>query len=128
MRLDTTSKSWGVSNLNGLEDALAWRDSRGGALFWLSHEEEFPLLAIRISGESADVSFFPKEGHPGFRCLGGEGLPRDQNTSFVFEGCDPTTGEDTPNEFVVSLETASSVAIEFFRKKRMSDNVPWFEL
>lgn len=98
-------------------------------MFWLRQEgAEYPCLAIRTSGKFADVHFFPEVGHPGFRCVGGEGLPEDGETTLVFEGCDPSSGEATPNRFVVPFETAVSIAIDFFRTGRMSDTVPWFEL
>src|SRR5579862_4714393 len=38
---------------------------------------EYPTLAIRISGQVADVTYFPNGDHSGFRCLGGEGLSND---------------------------------------------------
>jgi hypothetical protein len=90
--------------------------------------ERYPELGIRISGESADIHYFPEDGHPGFRCVGGEGLPQGGMTTLVYEGSDPGTGEDTPNEFVVSLATVGLVAKEFFLSKRMSNLVSWFEL
>lgn len=128
MRTDGYGRTWQVDDVADLERALAWRDSRGGALFWLSHEQEFPSLAIRVSDHLADVHFFPEDGHAGFRCLGGEGLPPDGTAKLVFEGCDPGDGEETPNKFIVSLEAAVSVATEFFRRKPMSGDVSWFEL
>jgi hypothetical protein len=81
-----------------------------------------------VSGDVSDVTFFPADGHPGFRCLGGEGLPKGGFTTFVFQGCDPGRGEDVPNEFVVPFSTALLVAKTFFRDKRMSDGVGWYEL
>src|SRR5262249_4186533 len=112
-------RSWEVKDVKGLEDALAWRDARGGTEFWLSHDEEkYPVLAMRVTGELADVTFFPEEGHPGFRCLGGKGLTKGGSTTLGFEGCAPATGEDAPNEFVVPFETAYSIAMEFFQRKQ----------
>ena len=112
-----------------LSAALAWRDDRGGGFFWLTPAEgEYPALAIRVSGGVADVHCFPRDGHPGFRCLGGDGLPEDGLTTLVYQGADPATGEQTPNEFVVSFETACAIAREFFRTERMWDEVSWFEL
>jgi hypothetical protein len=85
-------------------------------------------LAIRVSGDLADVHFFPRDGHPGFRCLGSEGMPDVGSMRFVFQGCDPAYGEDTPNEFVVTLRTAKSIASEFLRSKRTAGHESWFEL
>ena len=129
MQVETSYRSWQVNDVNGLQDVLAWRDNRGGAQFWLSDElVKYPVLAIRVTGELTNVFFFPKEGHPGFRCVGGEGLPKNESTTFVFDGCDPWTGEDSPNEFVVPLKTACSIAAEFLWKKEMSKAVSWLEL
>jgi len=90
--------------------------------------QNYPVLAIRVTGELADVTFLPEQGHPGCRCLGGEGLPRHASTMLVFNGCDPADGEETANKFVVPFETACSVAMDFFQKKQMSEAVAWFEL
>ena len=129
MRVQGYHRAWQVEDIKALEDALAWRDSRGGARFWLAHnDQKYPALAIRVTGDVADVHFFPEEGHPGFRCLGGEGLLKGGWTVLVFQGCDPGTGEETPNEFVVPFKTACSIAREFFSRKQMSDTVSWFEL
>ena len=129
MRIDGYyGRTWQVDDDADLDRALACRDSLGGGAFWLSRDGGFPLLAIRLSGDIADVHFFLEEGHSGFRCLGGEGLIEGGSRKLVFEGCDPGDGEETPNEFVIPLETAASVAKEFLRSGRMSDAVSWFEL
>src|SRR5262249_52007006 len=118
-----------VHDEKSLDKALAWRDERGGALFWITaNAETYPQLGIRVSGDFADIHYFPREGHPGFRCLGGEGLPKNGFTKLVYEGCDPASGEDEPNEFVVPFKTARTVAKDFFRTKRMSKAEKWFDL
>jgi hypothetical protein len=129
VRVDASHRSWQVSDGDGLRAVLAWRDKRGGAQFWLSEElEKYPVLAITVTSEVAHVIYFPREGHAGFRCLGGQGLPKDGSTTFFFDRCDPATGEEAPNEFVVPLETARSIAAEFLRTKQMSEVVSWLEL
>jgi hypothetical protein len=112
-----------------LEAALAWRDDRGGSIFWLTPADAlYPALAIRVSGALADAHYLPRDGHPGLRCLGGDGLPEGGLTRLVYQGCDPATGEETPNEFIVPFQTMRSVAREFFHSNRMSGVVAWFEL
>jgi hypothetical protein len=129
VRVDAYHRTWQVRDANGLHDVLTWRDKRGGARFFLSEDvDQYPMLAITITGELADVMFFLEEGHPGFRCLGGQGLSKDGSTTFVFDGCDPWTGEDSPNEFVVSLNSAYLIAAEFLQRKRMSEAESWLEL
>ena len=129
MRVDRCGRTWQVADDKSLDAALASRDDRGGGMFWLTPEpERYPTLALRVSGEVADVHYFPWDGHPGFRCLGGDGLPNGGSTTLVYEGCDPATGEETPNEFVIPFETALAIAKEFFRTKQMSAAVSWFEL
>jgi hypothetical protein len=118
-----------VADDNSLDAALAWRDDRGGGIFWLtSDEEQYPVLAIRVSGDVADVHYFPRDRHPGFRCLGGDGLPAGGLTTLVYRGSDPASGEQTPNEFVVPFETARAIAREFFHTKQMPKAASWFEL
>jgi hypothetical protein len=129
MRIGGYRKMWQVSDAESLATALTWRDAVGGGIFWLSpDDEEFPTLSVRVSGEVADVHYFPYEGHPGYRCLGGESLPEGGMTTFVYEGAGPSTGEETPNEFVVSFETARSLAAEFFHTAKKPECVKWFEL
>lgn len=129
MRIDRYSEKLHVADDKSLDAALAWRDDRGDGMFWLGpDEDQYPALAIRASGEVADVHYFPCDGHPGFRCLGGNGLPDGGLTTLVYQGCDPATGEESPNEFVVSFETARALAREFFRTGQMSPTVSWFEL
>jgi hypothetical protein len=128
LQVDADCQTWQVKDDKSLEAALSWRDDRGGGMFWLTHDEKYPELAIRVSGDVADVHYFPREGHPGFRYLGGEGLPDGGMTTLVYQGCDPGTGEETPNKFIIPFVTARAVAMEFFHTKRMSEAGPWFEL
>lgn len=105
MRVEQCRQSWQVTNVKELVAALASRDDKGGALFYITPDNQrYPSLAIRVAKDYADVHYFPYDGHPGFRCLGGQGLPEDGWTSFVYQGCDPGTGEKTPNEFIVRFE------------------------
>lgn len=73
---DGYRNNWQVKSDKSLIAALEWRDDRGGAQFWLTPDEQkYPALAIRVSGDLADVHYFPQEGHPGFRGRDGHGLP-----------------------------------------------------
>jgi len=129
VRVDGCRQTWHVADEESLDAALAWRDDRGGGMFWLTpDEEQYPALALRVSADLADVHYFPRDGHPGFRCLGGHGMTEGGLTTLAYQGCDPATGEQNPNEFVVSFEKAHAAALEFFRTKQMSAVVSWFEL
>jgi hypothetical protein len=130
MLITAFRKELKVRDNKSLDKALAWRDKKGGAMFWMrpAAETMYPQLGIRVSGDLADIHYFPEEGHAGFRCLGGKGLPVGGWTLLVYEGCDPGTGEETPNEFVVPFETARAVAREFLHTKKMSPTESWFEL
>src|SRR5438270_841396 len=76
VRIGGYRQSWRVTNATELIAALAWRDEKGGALFWITpDDQQYPSLAIRVTKDYADVHYFPSDGHPGFRSLGGEGLP-----------------------------------------------------
>ncbi len=82
-----------LENLEDLQAVLAWRDDKGGAILWFGDPHpKYPELAVRISGEFADIHYFPEDGHPGFRCLGGNGLPEGGRTTLVYEGSDPGSG------------------------------------
>ena len=131
MRIDLFGrpKTWRVNDDKSLEAALAWRDDRGGGAFFLApDQEEYPLLLIRISGDVADVQYYPQDEHPGFRCLGGDGLPEGGTTRLVYEGCDPADGEEEHNDFIVPTKTALAVAREFFGSQQLPKSVLWFEL
>ena len=120
---------WVVDNEENLDKILRTRDDRGGNEFWLADVAgEYPSLAIIIYKNLSNISYFPKMNHPGFRCLGGEGLPPDGMTVFVYEGCDPRSGLEVPNKFVVPFTTALAIAKEFFRSRKLPASVNWFEL
>jgi hypothetical protein len=83
---------------------------------------------MRVSGNVADIIFYPEDGHPGFRCLGGEGLPEGGWTTLLYEGSDPTDGEEEQNRFIVPFAKARDVASDFLRELRMSEAVTWLDL
>lgn len=130
MLIEGFRKRWNVSTEEELVAVLASRDARGGLDLWLSEaERSHPCLAVWISGAYAAVHCFPVDGQPGFRCLGVDlQLPPEETTNFVFEGCDPWSGEVVPNEFVLSLAELEAVAKHFLRSQSMSPSHPWFEL
>jgi hypothetical protein len=113
---------------DALASTLHFRDARGGADLWVSDAPgSFPCLAIRLSGPLATIHFFPKEGHPGFRCTA-PGSPENGATRFVFEGCDPASGESVPTKFVLSVNDAERVLRHFHHSRQMLDRFDWFEL
>ena len=119
---------WQVEDADGLMNVLAWRDALGGGIFFLEHDDaKYPYLCIRVSGDVADVVFYSEDGHCGFRCLGGEGLPEDGHTILLYEGCDPGYGEEEPNRFIVPFATACSIATEFLGRRRMPEVVSWID-
>lgn len=108
---------------------LSLRDARGGAELWLSQEHEaYPTLALQIGGSLGNATFFPRDGHPGFRCLKGQVLLEDEFTRIVFEGCDPSDGEEVPNEFVLGFESLVALTKIFFHSSGMSKSELWLEL
>jgi hypothetical protein len=128
-QVSASRNSWTVSSVAELTQALSWRDRREGAHFHITlGGRDYPELGMRFTGGYAVVHYFPSYGHPGFRCLGGDGLPQGGSTRFVYQGCDPSAGEDTPNQFIVTTAVASTIAEEFFRTGKMSDAVKWMEL
>jgi hypothetical protein len=129
MRVEGLNQTWNVDSEEALETALSTRDARGGAEFWLSPaKSRHPCLAVQVGGTFSSVTFFPKEDHPGFRCLGGKGLPAAGITKLIFEGCDPGDGEQIPNRFVIPFSSALAVAKVFFTGSIMSDTEDWLEL
>ena len=114
-----------------LEHILLHRDSRGGGEFWISEVAgAFPCLLVGFSAEVAHVIWFPSEEHPGFRCLCLLDCPTLEGTFtlFVWDGCDPGTGELIPNEFVLDRSIASRVARQFFSSTVLPQGYEWFEL
>jgi hypothetical protein len=129
MQISSAGRTWQVDDADALRTALEWRDSRGGAEFWLAHQGgAYPWLALRLTASAADLHYFPAAGHPGFRCLGGAGLPAGGLTKLVYDGCDPADGEDVPNEFIVPAATAARLAEAFFRSGEKSPQAQWAEL
>ena len=121
--------TWDANDERRLETILRKKDSRGGGAFWLADEDgAHPCLLIRVSGDLSEILYFPHEHHPGFLCVGGQGLPPHGTTLFVFDGCDPGDGEERPNDFVVPFATAVIVARDFLRDRQLPSSVQWFEL
>lgn len=122
MRLEGNGRSCLIEDEASLGKALAYRDRRGGAQLWLSpNNADFPCLAFRISGEVGDIHYFPEEGHPGFRRLGGKDLLLGGVTVLVFEGCDPGDGEESQNAFIISSKKIVGVAKSFLCMKNIVD-------
>ena len=129
MKLTIANRSATVTSRDALLTALETLDQCGGGEFWLASEAgHLPALAIRLSGQLADVHYFPGDGHPGFRLLGDLDLPIGGTTLFVYEGCDPFSGESVPNEFVTSASRALSIAGDFFETSQKPEPGSWFEL
>jgi len=129
MRIEGHNREWNAGDEAELEQILAFRDTVGGAQFWLSHPElQHPFVAIRVSGGLCDVHYFPETGHPGFRALATSPATHNQTVSFVYEGCDPSSGEDVPAEFVLSFSSAVTIAREFYRAQTLPASASWFEL
>ena len=129
MILEGLNRSIRVETAQALREVLAWRDAGGGAHWWLAGEVgAFPALAMTFTGPVAELHFFAQASHPGFRCVGGEGLPEDGETLLVYEGCDPGDGIQTPNEFIIRSEQAADIAAFFLANQAMSDAVAWLEL
>jgi hypothetical protein len=132
MRIKGHDRQWDAHDEAALERVLRFRDDVGGALFWLApDDDQYPAVAIRVSGELADVHYFPEEGHPGFRALAELSRAEVQGgamTTLVYEGCDPATGEETPSEFVLPVSRAIDLAAEFYRTGGRSPAISWLEL
>jgi hypothetical protein len=110
-----------------LEALLLQRDPVGGNWFWLKGADgSFPVLAMRTSGDWFELHYFPDAEHAGFRCEG-ERQPTGMHV-FRFVGCDPASGEEIPNEFVLSREVATTIAKQFLRDRRCPTGVAWLEL
>lgn len=126
---DIESRERRIKDIDGLMSVLARRDSLGGGIFFLAPDDgDYPCLCMRVSGDVADIHFYPEEGHCGFRCLGGEALPEGGLTTLLYEGCDPALGEETPNEFIMPFAVACRAAAEFLDTGRMPGCASWFNL
>jgi hypothetical protein len=130
MQIEGHHRHWQVATEAELEAVLRFRDSVGGAQFWLSaDDEDFPLLAMRITGDVGDVHYFPAEGDPGSRALATlEGLDTDQTVLLRYEGADPASGEMTPRRFLLPFATLVNVARSFLQVQSLPTSVAWFEL
>ncbi len=129
MQISANHNKWDVHDDQGVERVLSTRDARGGGEYWLAEGvRDYPCLGVTVSGDQSAIHYFPEEGHPGFRCLGGIGLPTDGKSTFEFDGCDPGNGMEVPNGFVVPVATAVAVAKDFLRCKNLPTSAEWFEL
>jgi hypothetical protein len=130
MQIAGDNRHWDAEDEAQIETVLKFRDAVGGGLFWLSvPDEEYPALAIRISGDVGDVHYFPGGGHPGYRALASRqpGDP-DGHVLFRYEGADPASGEEVSQRFVLPCPIVVGIAQEFFSQRSLPASVTWFEL
>jgi hypothetical protein len=130
MQIEGHHRHWQVATEAELGAVLLFRDGVGGARFWLNaDDEDFPVLAIRISGDVGDVHYFPAEGHPGSRALATlEGPEKDQTILLRYEGADPASGELTSRRFILPFATLLDVARSFFHVQSLPASLAWFKL
>lgn len=113
-----------VSSEEALLEAISVRDDQGGGEFWISDaSKSYPCLAVVFSGGQGDVHYFPEGGHPGFRCLNEDGNTVGMTLS-VWKGCDPASGQEVPNEFVLHPEKNSRSREAVLPESRVADEIP----
>lgn len=117
-----------VVDAAGLEAALARRCGNGVNEFWISHDQDrFPVLAIVVNGDLASLSYFPEDGHPGYKSMGDvPGLASGESTRFYVNT--PTEIHLVLNDFVVPVATAVQAAQQFRVAKDRPPVVEWWEL
>lgn len=106
-------------------------DSKGGGEYWISRiGSEFPCLAMRFTGIHADVHWFGDDQGNMYRSLRPDSASQldGECTRFIFEHSDPSTGEDSPNQFVIPRETAFGIARSFFESTTLPSGFSWYEL
>jgi len=96
--------------------------------FWISHaDDRYPVLAIVVNGDLASLTYFPEEGHPGYKSQGDlEELNDDDDT--VFHTSTPQEQLLVANHAVVRVAVAMAAAKEFLKARALPAGVEWFEL
>lgn len=115
-----------VNTLEELKSVLDIRSENDSNEFLLSGNSKYPYLSIMINGNVATAIYFSDDTDVLFQSIGGElGLNMDKTTVF-FTG---TKEQEICvwNEFVISIEKATEIAIEFFLKHDLPKCVKWSE-
>ena len=115
-----------VNTLEELKSVLDIRSENDSNEFLLSGNSKYPYLSIMINGNVATAIYFSDDTDVLFQSIGGElGLNMDKTTVF-FTG---TKEQEICvwNEYVISIEKATEIAIEFFLKPDLPKCVKWSE-
>jgi hypothetical protein len=104
--------------IEDLELILNIRDGTGVNEFWIVGKENNPCLTILVNNNYANLTYFPKDGHPGFQSVGmSTCLNPDETTVFYTNTSDEEIkiNDDT----IVPFDIALKAAKEFFASSVM---------
>ncbi len=115
-----------VVDETSLESVLL-RTHGGRNCFWLTPgAPRFPHMAILVAGEQSHVSYFPRDGHPGF-VSSGRTLVSDGAGSVRFF-LSPTETIEVSNRQVVTFAAARRAATELLHAPERPSSLDWDEL
>ncbi len=115
-----------VNTAEDLNSVLNIRTDNNTNEFLLSGSFKYPYLSILINGNYATAIYVSDETDGILQSIGGKlGLNMDKTTTF-FTG---TKEQEICvwNEYVLSVEKAKDIAIEFFLKHELPTCVKWSE-
>lgn len=109
-----------------LQEILKARSKAQSNEFELRTDSEYPYLTILVKNGYACVHFFDGTNECGYYAYsGGNGLTED---FVVFNMGSETAETEISKDMVVSAEQTREIAIDFFKTKKRSERVTWFEL
>jgi hypothetical protein len=109
-----------------LRQALQRRHALDVNEFWLRGPDNWPVVAIQVTGDWAVVHFFPEDGHPGFLSNTEVAVV---NEPVGFHTCQIGQLWHPPVNRIVSFGAASLVANQFFEDEQSRPmGVDWLEL
>lgn len=126
MTVEDFEESREVHNEAELVSFLMRRYGTGVNSFWL-FQDKFPAISMLVKGDEASLTYFPKEGHPGFRSVGHlKGLKSGESTTFFLD----SIHQEQPmiNDSILPFSAALQVAKEFLNANKLPTTIKWFEL
>ncbi|OUM58561.1 hypothetical protein PIROE2DRAFT_64322 [Piromyces sp. E2] len=116
-----------VFNIEEIEKILLIRYGNNVNEFWLTIDKKIPCLAILVNNDKATITYFIKEGHPGFQSLN-KNTNNDNNKYSVFYTNTPTEEIEIDNNNVISIDLVNDVVKEFYNTHQKPTCIEWMEL
>jgi len=121
-----------ISSIEEIEKVLTTRYGNEVNEFWLTidKDKKYPCLAILINHDKATLTYFIKEGHPGFQSINKSVIKdiKENNNFSIFYTNTITEEIEIDNDNVISIDFVNSIVEEFYNTHEKPTCIDWVEL